>query len=281
MRPVIVESLNNYFHTEIFNWLIPQGSLIYVIAFVICLLIFVNRSGKVGLSCSYAFWSGIWAIAFGLIGSRIYWLLQHVSEVSKSPSLILTGGTGSFGGYIGGTLGFILSLKLYRVQILKYMDVAASVMGLGIFVGRWSCFLEGCCFGKISLLPWAVRYPKGSIPYNAQLSEGMIISNLSVSLPVHPVQIYDSLNGLLLFLLASWYWPRLKMKPGATFFLFWLTFCVTRFGIEFLRGDKVRGFIGFLSIPQFISVVFIIPLLLGLWWSLKFKQKGGNSVTDF
>lgn len=269
MRPVIVETLNSHFHTEIFNWLIPQGSLLYGIACVVCSFIFINRVGALGLSRPYAFWSGIWAIAFGLIGSRIYWLLQHINDTIKTPALIWTGGTGSFGGYIGGILGFILSLKLYRESILKYMDVAASTIGLGIFIARWSCFLEGCCFGKICSLPWAVKFPKGSLPYNAQLSEGLIMPNASVSLPVHPVQIYDSLNGLLLFVLVSYFWRRLKIHPGATFFLFWLTFCVTRFGIEFLRGDKVRGFIGPFSIPQIFCLLFIPGLLFGFWWLLR------------
>lgn len=215
---MIIDALNNKFQAGVFDWLIPSGSFLYALAFLLCLLIFINRSNKIGLSRSNAFWSGVWAIAFGLIGARIYWLLQHVDEAIRTPSLIRTGGTGSIGGYLGGTLGFILSLKLYRAQILKYMDVAASVIGLGVFIARWSCFLEGCCFGKISTLPWAVRFPKGSLPYNAQLSEGLIVPNAPTSLPIHPVQIYDSLHGLLLFLLACWYWPRLKIKSCATFF---------------------------------------------------------------
>ena len=72
MRPIIVETLNNHFNTEIFKWLIPQGSFIYAFAFAVVLLIFVSRAAKIELSLSYAFWSGIWAIVFGLIGSRIY-----------------------------------------------------------------------------------------------------------------------------------------------------------------------------------------------------------------
>lgn len=269
MRPVIVEALNNYFKTDIFTWLVPNTKVIYTLAFVLVMVIFINRSAKIGLSKTYAFWSGIWAIAFGLIGSRVYWLLQHINEIIKTPSLIWTGGTGSIGGYIGGTMGFMLSLKFYGAQIRKYMDVASSAMGLGIFIARWSCFLEGCCFGKISSLPWAVRFPKGSLPYNVQLAEGFIMPNANTSLPIHPVQIYDSFNGILLFLLASWYWPQLKLKPGATFFLFWLTFCITRIGIEFLRGDKVRGFVGPLSTPQFFCLLSIVPLTFSFWWSLK------------
>lgn len=279
MRPVIVETFNNHFNTEIFDWLIPQGSLIYALAFVTVLVIFVYRSSKIGLSPSHAFWSGIWAIAFGLMGSRIYYLLQHTDTVWKSPDLIFTGGSGSWGGYIGGALGLLLSLKLYRAQILKYMDVAGSTFGLGIFISRWSCYLHGCCFGAISSVPWAVRFPHSSYVYSAHLSEGLITCNAQMSLPVHPVQIYASLNGLILFILAYWYWKWLRYRPGVTFCLFWLSYCITRFVLEFFRGDKIRGFIGPLSTPQFICVLFIAPLLFGLWRFLKSSDnshiKGG------
>lgn len=267
-----MEALNKQFNTEIFNWLVPQYSAIYALAFIIVLLIFVNRAGKIGLSRSYAFWSGIWAIAFGLIGSRIYWLLQHIEEMVSTPTLILSGNTGSMGGYIGGILGFILSLRLYKVEILKYMDGAASALGIGIAIGRIGCFLGGCCFGKVSDLPWAVRFPKGTLPYNAHLVEGLIPINANASLSIHPVQIYDSLNGLLLFLLASWYWPKLRHWPGAIFFLFWLSFCVTRLGLEFLRDDKERGFIGHWSVPQFLCLILAFPLIGGLWWALKLRR---------
>lgn len=268
MRPVIVETLNNHFNTEIFDWLIPQGSLIYALAFVTVLVIFVYRSSKFGLSPSHAFWSGIWAIAFGLIGARIYWLLQHMEAVSESPSLILTGGTGSWGGYIGGTIGFLLSLIWYRAPILRYMDVAGSTFGLGVFIARWSCFLDGCCFGAVSSIPWAVRFPKGSLPYNAHITEELITPGAQVSLPVHPFQIYASLTGFILFILASWYWKRLRYRPGVTFCLFWLSYCIARFGLEFLRGDKIRGFIGPLSTPQFICMFLSSLLLIGFLWGI-------------
>lgn len=269
MRPLIIQRLNNIFHTDMFTWLIPHGSVIYAIAFVTVLIIFVYRSSKFGLSRSYAFWSGIWAIAFGLIGARIYWLLQHMETVGESPSLILTGGTGSWGGYIGGTIGFLLSLIWYRAPILRYMDVAGSTFGLGVFIARWSCFLEGCCYGAVSSIPWAVRFPKGSLPYNAHITEGFITPEAQVSLPVHPVQMYASLNGLILFILANWYWKRLRYRPGITFCLFWLSYCIARFGLEFLRGDKIRGFTGSLSTPQILCLFFTPPLLFGFWWFLK------------
>jgi len=272
MRPILIQRLNDIFHTDMFLWLIPHGAAIYAIAFVTVLIIFVYRSSKVGLSRSYAFWSGIWAIAFGLIGSRFYYIIEHMNAILKAPSLILTGGSGSLGGYIGGTIGLLLSLKLYHARILEYIDVASSTLGLGIFIARWSCFFESCCYGAVSSIPWAVRFPNGSMPYNAHITQGLITPEAQASLPVHPVQIYASLNGLILFILASWYWKRLRYRPGITFCLFWLSYCITRFGLEFLRGDGVRDFVGLLSTPQLLCLMFIPMLTFGFFRSLMIKS---------
>lgn len=269
MRSIIIDVLNKHFNTRTFEWLIPQGSLLYITAFVLCLIIFINRSKYIRLSPSYAIWAGLWAIAFGLIGSRIYWLLQHLSETAKMPTLILTGGSGSFGGYLGGIFGFYLSLKLHKSNIIKYLDAASSTMGLGVFFGRLSCFLHGCCFGKITSLSWAVSYPKGSIPYNAQLSEGTITPAFGMSVPVHPVQLYDAFLGSILFIFTSWFWMRNNNKTGLTFYLFWLLWSTSRFFVEFFRGDNIRGHIGLLSTPQFISVIILCVSGAGIVYSLK------------
>lgn len=272
MRPVIVETLNNHFNAEIFSVLIPNSLVIYIFALVICLIIFVNRSSKNQLVKSHAFWSAIWAVVFGLIGSKIYFLLQNIDAVVEKPSLVFAGGTGSWGGYIGGTLGFLLSLKLYRMRIIKYLDTAFSTLGLGIFIFRWNCFLYGCCYGTPSSLPWAVKFPKGSYAYNAHLLKGYINPDAQTSLAIHPLQIYYSLNGLLLFILASWYWKRLRHRPGVTFCLFWLSYCITRFGLEFFRNDGTRGFMWSMSVPQVICILFIPPLIFGVWWFIKLRD---------
>jgi len=269
VRSVIIEMLNDTFNTTIFTSLVPQSPVVYALAFVVASIVFINRSRDVGLSHKYAFWSGIWAIAFGLVGARFYWVMQNYNSVITSPTLAITGGTGSFGGYVGGILGFIISLRLYGSRPLKYMDSASSTIGLGICISRLGCFLNGCCFGTISTLPWAVRFPSGSLPYNAQLSEELIDSCAQSTLPIHPVQLYLAFNGLILFLITTQFWNKYRQYEGSTFFFFWLLFCVTRFSLEFLRGDSIRGYIGVLSTPQLLCFLLIPFLVLGISWSFR------------
>jgi phosphatidylglycerol:prolipoprotein diacylglycerol transferase len=266
MRPVIVEMLNDYFKTEIFTWLVPNTKIIYTIAFVLVMAIFVHRSSKIGLSKTYAFWSGIWAIVFGLFGLKIYHVLSHFDSLVKNPAIIFADipEAISWVGYIGGIAGFLLSLRLYRASILKYLDTLSSTLGLGVFVVRWNCFLYGCCFGLPSSLPWAISFPRGSPAYNTHLLRGYIQPEARVSLPVHPLQIYFGLNGLFLFVLTSLLWQKLRDKPGTTFCLFWLGYCITTFGLEFFRESPSPKSIAGISVPQLICLLFI-PLLISVF----------------
>ena len=69
-------------------------------------------------------------------------------------------------------------------------------------------------------------------------------------LPVHPTQLYSSANALLLCLVLYLFWRRARRaeiskifagpfaKPGCTFALAFVLYGITRFLIEFLRGDN-------------------------------------------
>ena len=57
---------------------------------------------------------------------------------------------------------------------------------------------------------------------------------------MHPVQIYASLAGLLVFVVVSLFWRRFRERPGLTFAFYWLTYSALRFTTEFFRGDVPR-----------------------------------------
>jgi len=207
----------------------------------------------------------------GLVGARVFYLVQHLETTLGNPGVILNlgGGTASWGAYIGGAAAFLLYFSFNKEQTLGYADAVGSCLGLGIAVGRWSCFLNGDDFGTLSDLPWTVRFPHASPPFVAQVRAGLLDPLADLSLPIHPVQLYLSFNGLMLFLLATWCWRRLRHLPGATFYLYWLSYCLTRFMWEFFRGDQSRVFSASLTVPQVLAILVVIPTSLGLWWSLR------------
>ncbi len=84
-------------------------------------------------------------------------------------------------------------------------------------------FSDGCCYGKLCALPWAVVY----LDINSQMP--------NIGIPVHPVQVYESLACLILGFML------LHRKIESKFPLFLIGYSVIRFTTEFYRGDRARG----------------------------------------
>lgn len=278
MRPRIVDALNAAFRAEVFGWLVPTPAAMYAIAMTAVLVVFVHRCRRLGISRYHAAGAALWAMAGGLVGARASYLLANLRSTLSNPMQILDlgGGTASWGAYLGGVAGLVLYCRRYRQFTLQVADVVASCLGLGVALGRWSCFLNGDDYGKLSTLPWAVRFPHGSYPFVAQVRAGLLDPLDSLSLPVHPVQLYLSLNGLILFVGASLCWKRLRHRPGALFCLYWLAYCATRFLWEFARGDQPDLFGGSLTMGQLIC----IPIVMGAGLCLLSRSEALRRAQD-
>ena len=87
--------------------------------------------------------------------------------------------------------------------------------------------------------------------------EGEIAAARALSVPVHPTQIYHALTGFALFLLIV-NLRRHKKADGQVILGLALLYSVTRFFIEFFRGDAIRGFVGIFSLPQIFSIILAV-----------------------
>jgi phosphatidylglycerol---prolipoprotein diacylglyceryl transferase len=259
MRPRIVEYLNDAIGGEIWGWVIPTPAVVYALMMLAMLVLFVRRAAQSDQSKYHALGAALWAMAGGLIGARLLFLLFHIDRVLVTPEMIfnLSGATMSFGAYLGGALGFILYIRRNSLPGLKYLDVCASILGLGPFIGRWSCFLNGDDFGTLSNAPWAVSFPHGSYPFAHQVELGLLDPLQALSLPVHPVQLYLSLNGLFLFLLFTWLWKKKTFAPGLLFGWYWIAYPAIRLLIEFFRGGVEPNVFGILTAPQATTLMLL------------------------
>jgi len=280
VRPWLVEYLNQVFGTNLFNWLVPTSAFMYALAMLVGLLVFVRRSSKKKLSTYHALGAAIAAMVGGLIGARLFYLLTHFDRLLSNPAIIfdVSGGTVSWGSYIGGGVAFWLYVVIQRQSFLLYSDVLGSCLGLGPFIGRWSCFLNGCCFGKLSAVPWAIAYPHGSYAFAAQARQELIDPLSSYSLPVHPLPIYFSLNGLFLFLLFSWLWKRNRLPAGALFWLYWAIYAVNRFILEYFRDVDNVNLIGVFSFPQIMTILVFGLSVTILSLMLRSRKHHGKKI---
>ena len=191
----------------------------------------------------------------GLIGARGFYVAQYwgvrihsfweIFEIWK-------GGIVLYGSILGGTLAFLLYRRVRPFPLRPMLDVIAPALAFGIAVGRLGCFLNGCCYGDTCDLPWAVAFPKHSPSWEAEVNRSLIPPNAAHSLFLHPTQLYSTIDGLVLLVLLSAYFP-LRRRDGEVMGLLMVTYPVTRFLVEHLRNDE-GVFLAGMTISQLISV---------------------------
>jgi phosphatidylglycerol:prolipoprotein diacylglycerol transferase len=127
-------------------------------------------------------------------------------------------------------------------------DVFAPGIALGHIVGRMGCLLAGCCFGKPTDVPWAITFTNPAAMAN---------SGTTLGVPLHPTQLYDAGAELLILLFLLAFERRGRPFPGRTFWSYLLLYGMSRFVVEFYRGDN-RGFVfDVLSTSQFVSILLV------------------------
>ena len=124
---------------------------------------------------------------------------------------------------------------------------------LGTGITRIGCLLFGCDYGRLSDVPWAIRFPKDAPAWKDHVALHGLSPEAAWSLPVHPTQIYEMLAGLSLFGLLMLL-RRVRKFSGQVFLGGVLGYGILRPIIEIFRGDDDRGNVGSLSTSQFIGI---------------------------
>jgi phosphatidylglycerol:prolipoprotein diacylglycerol transferase len=236
------------------------------------------RARRVGLDPDQVSMLAIWVLIGGLIGARAFFIIEYWDRMKGFWEIfeIWNGGIVFYGCIIGGAVAFLLFRRRHPFPIRPMLDVIAPALAIGIAFGRIGCFLNGCCYGDLCHLPWAVTFPQGSPPWAHHVDLGLIPRASTRSLPIHPTQIYSAIDGLMLLMLLTAYYP-LRRRDGEVMALLMVTYPVTRFLIERLRNDE-PGMVFGLTISQAISVVVFIGGL-AYWAYLRTLPRGRYADT--
>jgi phosphatidylglycerol---prolipoprotein diacylglyceryl transferase len=142
------------------------------------------RGHRVGADPDRIVSLALWMIATGVIGARAFYVIQFRDQfpADNLPKLIgdvlnlTVGGMVVYGSLIGALLGAIFYLWWARLPALKYLDIAAVGMLVGLSLGRIGCLMNGCCFGGLCDVPQiAMSFPGGSPPFMRQAERGELI----------------------------------------------------------------------------------------------------------
>jgi phosphatidylglycerol:prolipoprotein diacylglycerol transferase len=274
MRPRVVEALNRWSGTGVFTYLVPNYFILLAVAFLAGTLFAVRRARRMGLDPDPVYGLALWGLPMALVGGRLAHVIQSPATYGGSILAVLDplrGDSLAYGGFIGATVTIAAYLLLRRVEVWRYLDCAIPGVGVGNAITRAGCFLDGCDFGKVTGCWLGVAFPRGSLPFEAQVAQGLIPPAAPQSLPVHPVELYLVLKGLVLAAIAVRWADSSRAEPGEAFCLYWMAYAVARFSLEFLRGDADRGFVGPFSTSQAISIVVL--LLAGAGFFLRWRQR--------
>lgn len=231
-------------------------------------------AARVGITSDVIWDLGIWGLLGGIVGARLFYLVQYHERVfgGKSGMALLTapfelqeGGLVLLGGVLMGSAVFV-GYCLYRgLKPLLMADIALPGFFVALAFGRLGCLMNGCCYGDRCELPWAIQFPLGSVPDMALVIRGFVSPDSPASMALHPSQIYSSLNALILAFLTATYF-RYRNRDGAVLALGMLTYPITRFAIEYLRGDEMGQYGTGFTISQLVSIGLFTGGLVYLFW---------------
>ena len=191
----------------------------------------------------------------------------HLHFLVNQPSLagVLAPWEGLHAG--GAVLAILAAAPLlfayHQVHAGRIADAMMPVTGLSICIARLGCFLHGCCFGMPCTGPWCLPFPPASAPavFHAQQQ---LVPHGSWSLPVHPLQLYFGLTGIVITVLATWLLPR-RRYPGQVALLGLLLFSLSAYWLEpFRQAVGSRPFIGSRPQLQVVASWLVAIAILGL-----------------
>ncbi|NUN49882.1 MAG: prolipoprotein diacylglyceryl transferase [Candidatus Brocadiae bacterium] len=194
-----------------------------------------------------------------IAGARIFHILRpsYIQIYLDDPIRILKvweGGLVFYGGFIGGFAVCLFMVLRKKLRPWSLGDLAAPGIAFAYAIGRWGCFLNGCCYG-------------------APVEGGIVMRELRDGVPRHPTQLYEAGAGFLIGFVLLWLLPR-KTFRGQVFFLFVILYAVERFTVEFWRDDP-RGGAGPFTTSQWVALI-TVPFAAGMLAWLRRNQP----VTD-
>jgi phosphatidylglycerol:prolipoprotein diacylglycerol transferase len=246
---------------EVGDWPVYSYGVLLAVAYLAALQLAVVRARREGLDGSRVMDLGIYLIIAALVGAKLMLVLvdfeYFLSQPGEILSLVRAGGV-FYGGLIAAVGVAIWLVRKYDLPLWTTADLFAPGIALGHVIGRVGCLLAGCCYGRPASVPWAITFTDPQAATNVGTPLGV---------PLHPTQLYDAGAELVILGILLATESRGRRFPGRTFWLYILLYGISRFIVEFYRGDE-RGVMLGLSTSQFVSLV-AVPLALLMLWRLR------------
>ncbi len=210
----------------------------------------------------------VWTIVFGLLGGRLYYVVQQPDlwqNYVLHPINIIAfwqGGMAFFGAIIVGFVTLAICAWRYGYNPWLALDGGVLFAVVGQPIGRIGNVINGDILGAPSTLPWATAY---SNPH-AILQSGFSLCTPAHCIAYQPAAVYEALGtisiGIVLFLLV-----RRNVRPGVLAITYVGLYAISQLILFEFRASEPPGPLG-LREAQWTSIAMLVlgvPLLYLLW----------------
>jgi phosphatidylglycerol:prolipoprotein diacylglycerol transferase len=210
----------------------------------------------------------VWTIIFGLLGGRLYYVVQQPNlwqNYVLHPINIIAfwqGGMAFFGAIIVGFITLAICAWRYGYNPWLALDGGVVFAVVGQPIGRIGNVINGDILGAASTLPWATAYSN----QNAILQDGFLRCTPAQCIAYQPAAVYEALGticiGIILYLLL-----RRNVRVGVLAITYVALYAVSQLILFEFRKSEPPGPLG-LREAQWTSIVMLVlglPLLTLLW----------------
>ena len=214
----------------------------------------------------------IFAILFGIIGARAYYVLTSLEEYNSFYDVIAIweGGIAIYGALIGGGLAVLCVCKYKKISFFKVADAVAPGVMIAQTLGRWGNFCNGEAFGEIVSEGHPLHFMRMGL-----VSENIIQDFKTFAMVyVHPTFLYESMWNLLGFILINIFYKKKKFN-GQIALMYFAWYGFGRMFIEGLRTDSLFIPGTGIRISQMLGLVLLIAsvIVIAVGLVLAYKNK--------
>ena len=238
--------------------------LAIITAILAAILISARRAKNRGLSPDAIYELAIWVVAGGILGARIFHVIDRWDLYSAHPAAIFQiqqGGLAIWGALAGGGLVLLLFTRIKRLSLGRIADIIVPGLLVAQMIGRIGCIINGDAYGAVTTLPWAFIYvhPDAAIPAEF------------FGLLTHPYPVYEIIwNAISLVVLLK---AEKSFRRGGQLFLAYLgLYSLGRFAFTFVRQES--RFLWGLQQAQLIALLgIVVSIVLFTYFSYRERIK--------